>query len=104
MQATLPPPPAPPEPPEPPEPPLPPDPPPSGSPLVPQVQAPSASADGKKLYFFIHNHPQNSYGKEGSDDIWVSSMGENGLWSAPDHLSSPFNIHRSNQVFTALPD
>ncbi|MDH4059148.1 MAG: hypothetical protein OEU76_10300, partial [Cyclobacteriaceae bacterium] len=66
--------------------------------------APILSADGKKLYFFIHNHPQNSYGKEGSDDIWVSTIGDDGIWSAPDHLSSPFNIHRSNQVFTALPN
>ncbi len=66
--------------------------------------APIISTDGKKLYFFIHNHPQNTFGKEGSDDIWVSTLGDNGEWSAPQHLSSPFNIHRSNQVFTALPD
>lgn len=66
--------------------------------------APIISFDGKKLYFFIHNHPQNTFGKEGSDDIWVSSLGENGEWGAPQHLTTPYNIHRSNQVFTALPD
>ncbi|HRJ29716.1 MAG TPA: OmpA family protein [Cyclobacteriaceae bacterium] len=66
--------------------------------------APIISFDGKKLYFFIHNHPQNTFGKEGSDDIWVSTVGENGEWSAPQHLTAPYNIHRSNQVFTALPD
>jgi OOP family OmpA-OmpF porin len=66
--------------------------------------APIISIDGRKLYFFIHNHPQNTFGKEGSDDIWMSTLGENGEWGAPQHLSSPFNIHRSNQVFTALPD
>lgn len=66
--------------------------------------APIISFDGKKLYFFIHNHPQNTFGKEGSDDIWVSALGENGQWSAPQHLTAPYNIHRSNQVFTALPD
>jgi OmpA-OmpF porin, OOP family len=66
--------------------------------------APIISIDGKKLYFFIHNHPQNTFGKEGSDDIWMSTLGDNGEWSAPQHLSNPFNIHRSNQVFTALPD
>lgn len=66
--------------------------------------APILSVDGKKLYFFIHNHPENTFGKEGSDDIWVSTIGDDGLWGAPTHLSSPFNIHRNNQVFTALPD
>ena len=66
--------------------------------------APIISYDGKKLYFFIHNHPQNTFGKEGSDDIWVSSLGDNGEWGAPQHLTAPYNIHRSNQVFTALPD
>lgn len=66
--------------------------------------APVISTDGKKLYFFIHNHPENTFGKEGSDDIWMSTLGEDGLWKAPEHLRAPFNIHRSNQVFTALPD
>ncbi len=66
--------------------------------------APVISADGKKLYFFIHNHPENFHGKEGSDEIWVSILNENGEWSAPVHPGPPFNIHRSNQVFTCLPD
>ncbi len=66
--------------------------------------APIISADGKKLYFFIHNHPQNTFGKEGSDDIWVSTLSDNGEWGAPQHLTAPYNVHRSNQVFTALPD
>lgn len=66
--------------------------------------APIISIDGKKLYFFIHNHPENTNGKDGSDDIWMSTLGDDGLWQAPVHLSSPFNNHRSNQVFTALPD
>jgi outer membrane protein OmpA-like peptidoglycan-associated protein len=66
--------------------------------------APIISPDGKKLYFFIHNHPQNTFGKEGSDDIWVSTLNEDGNWSVPQHLNSPFNVHRSNQLFTALPD
>jgi len=66
--------------------------------------APVISADGKKLYFFIHNHPENFRGKEGSDEIWVSTLKENGEWSAPVHPGPPLNIHRSNQVFTCLPD
>lgn len=66
--------------------------------------APVVSQDGSKLYFFVQNHPQNTFGKEGSQDIWVSKKNENGEWSTPEHLGHPFNEHRSNQVFTVLPD
>lgn len=67
--------------------------------------APVISQDGKRLYFFIHNHPENNNGKEGSDDIWMSTLSDDGkTWQAPKHLGAPFNIHNSNQVFTALPD
>ena len=66
--------------------------------------APVISIDGTKLYFFVHNHPENTFGKTGSDDIWMSTIKEDGTWGPPVHLNNPFNIHRSNQVFTALPD
>jgi OOP family OmpA-OmpF porin len=66
--------------------------------------APIISQDGKKLYFFVHNHPENTMGKEGSDDIWVSTLDDKGEWGVATHLTSPFNNHHSNQVFTALPD
>lgn len=66
--------------------------------------APIISPDGKRLYFFVHNHPENTFGKEGSDDIWMSTLDEKGEWSAAKHLGSPYNNHHSNQVFTALPD
>lgn len=66
--------------------------------------APVVSPDGKKVYFFVQNHPENTFGKEGSQDIWVTYKGENGEWSAPEHLKAPFNEHRSNQVFNVLPD
>lgn len=66
--------------------------------------APIISQDGKKLYFFVHNHPDNTFGKEGSDDIWVSNLEESGEWGVATHLGNPFNNHHSNQVFTALPD
>lgn len=66
--------------------------------------APIISQDGKKLYFFVHNHPENTFGKEGSDDIWMSTMDDKGEWGPAKHLTAPFNIHHSNQVFSALPD
>jgi OOP family OmpA-OmpF porin len=66
--------------------------------------APIISQDGKKLYFFVHNHPENTFGKEGSDDIWTSTLNEKGEWGPAKHLTAPYNIHHSNQVFSALPD
>lgn len=66
--------------------------------------APVVSPDGKSLYFFVQNHPENTHGKDDTQDIWVSRKDENGVWSPAEHLTSPFNIHPSNQVFTILPD
>lgn len=66
--------------------------------------APVVSADGKTLYFFVHNHPENTYGKDGSQDIWFSEMGEDGTWGKAQHLGKPLNDHKANQVFTVLPN
>jgi OmpA-OmpF porin, OOP family len=66
--------------------------------------APIVTPDGKTLYYFIQNHPQNTFGKEGSQDIWSTTQDSDGHWGAPQHLGSPFNQHRSNQVFAVLPD
>lgn len=66
--------------------------------------APVVSPDGKSLYFFVQNHPDNTYGSDDTQDIWVSRKDEQGQWSPAEHLKSPFNIHPSNQVFTILPD
>lgn len=66
--------------------------------------APVVSPDGNSLYFFVQNHPDNTHGSDDTQDIWVSRRDEEGGWSPAEHLSSPFNIHPSNQVFTILPD
>jgi len=66
--------------------------------------APVISPDGKDLYFFVQNHPENTYGKEGSQDIWVSHKDDKGVWSAAKRVGSPLNQNRSNQVFNVLPD
>lgn len=66
--------------------------------------APVVSPDGKRLYFFIHNHPENHFGKENSQDIWYSTLDENGEWSQAKHIGKPLNDHQANQVFTALGD
>jgi len=66
--------------------------------------APIISPDGKTLYFFIQNHPDNHFGKEGSQDIWVTRKGADGEWGTAEHLDRPLNDHHGNQVFTVFPD
>jgi outer membrane protein OmpA-like peptidoglycan-associated protein len=66
--------------------------------------APIVSPDGNTLYFFVQNHPENTYGKDESQDIWMTKKDANGEWETPTHLTSPFNESRSNQVCTVFPD
>ena len=66
--------------------------------------SPVISMDGNKLYYFVGNHPQNTYGKEGSQDIWVSTLDDKGVWSEGKRLGPPLNQNRYNQVFNVLPD
>lgn len=66
--------------------------------------APIISPDGNTLYFFVDGHPENTFGKDGSQDIWVSKRNDKGEWGAPEHLRNPFNNSRSNQVFSVMAD
>ncbi len=66
--------------------------------------APVISPDGSTLYFFVQDHPDNTLGGDDTQDIWKSVKDANGVWSQAEHLKSPFNVHRSNQVFTVFPD
>jgi OmpA-OmpF porin, OOP family len=66
--------------------------------------APVVSPDGKKLYFFVVDHPSNTFGKTGTQDIWMSTRDDKGTWSAPQHLGAPFNQNKANQVFQVLSD
>ena len=66
--------------------------------------APVVSLDGNTLYFFVQDHPENTLGKDDTQDIWMSKKDASGVWSAAEHLRSPFNIHASNQVFTVFED
>src|SRR5688500_7278109 len=65
--------------------------------------APVVSPDGKDLYFFVQNHPENGYGKDNSQDIWVTHKEDAG-WSQAKHAGSALNRSRMNQVFNVLPD
>jgi OmpA-OmpF porin, OOP family len=66
--------------------------------------SPVISMDGTKLYYFVSDHPENTFGKDKSQDIWVSMHDEKGEWTEGKRLPPPFNQNRYNQVFNALPD
>ncbi|MBS1951756.1 MAG: Outer membrane lipoprotein omp16 precursor [Cytophagales bacterium] len=66
--------------------------------------SPVISPDGKNLYYFVSDHPENTYGKVNSQDIWVSTLDEKGNWSKGKHMGTPFNQNRFNQVFNFMPD
>jgi OOP family OmpA-OmpF porin len=66
--------------------------------------APVISPDGSTLYFFVQNHPENTLGKEDTQDIWESKRDDKGVWGAAQHMTSPFNIHPYNQMFTVFED
>ncbi len=66
--------------------------------------SPVISIDGTKLYYFVSNHPQNTFGKENSQDIWVSTLDDKGVWSEGKRLGPPLNQNRYNQVFNVLAD
>jgi len=66
--------------------------------------APIITPDGNTLYFFRANHPENNYGKEGSQDIWYSEKDQYGRWQKAVHAPSPLNNHKYNQIFSVLED
>ena len=66
--------------------------------------APIISPDGKTLYFFVANHPENNYGTDNSQDIWYCEKDEYEEWGEAQHMGSPLNTHRYNQVMSVLAD
>jgi outer membrane protein OmpA-like peptidoglycan-associated protein len=63
---------------------------------------PIVSPDGKTLYFFRTNHPQNSGGAKESQDIWFSKQNEKGEWSIAENIGTTLNRYQSNQVFAIV--
>lgn len=66
--------------------------------------APIITPDGNILYFFRADHPDNTFGKEGSQDIWYSEKDQYGRWQKAVHAPSPLNNHKYNQIFSVLED
>ncbi len=66
--------------------------------------APVISPDGQTLYFFITNHPENTFGKDNTQDIWYCEKDGSGNWTKAQHMGAPFNRNRFNQVMSISKD
>lgn len=64
--------------------------------------APVVSEDGNTIYFFRTNHPQNKFGKEGSQDVWFSTQTGKGDWSPAQRMDDNINRYKSNQVMSVV--
>ncbi len=65
---------------------------------------PVISRDGETLFFCRVNHPENRLGEENSQDIWFSTLQEDGTWGNAIRLSNEVNIGRYNAILSALDD
>lgn len=63
---------------------------------------PVISHDGKTLYFFIEDHPNNIGSDRG--DIWFSQLLADGTWSERQNIGNVLNNEEDNFVFSASPD
>lgn len=60
---------------------------------------PVFSADGKTIYFVRVNHPENGYGvQHHTQDIWYTTLQEDGTWSEAKRLESMFNHSKNNAI------
>ncbi|HEY8400996.1 MAG TPA: OmpA family protein [Cytophagaceae bacterium] len=66
---------------------------------------PRISADGSILYFIRNDHPENTFGKERSQDIWYSKYDRVAQkWLNAKRMTYPFNQRQFNCVFGISPD
>lgn len=64
---------------------------------------PVISPDGKTLFFYRSNHPENTGGKN-DGDIWFSELNSNGVWGKALNIGPPLNNERKNFVCSVSPD
>lgn len=64
---------------------------------------PIISPDGKTLYFCRGGHPENT-GPRKEQDIWYSTLGDDGVWTKAVNIGHPLNNVYSNHVQSVTPD
>jgi OOP family OmpA-OmpF porin len=67
-------------------------------------QNPVLSPDGTKLYFTRANDSLNIGGTRDKGDIWMSELGEDGIWDSPINLGEPVNNQLKNYLLGFSPD
>lgn len=67
-------------------------------------QNPVLSPDGSKLYFTRANDSLNIGGAKDKGDIWMATLGENGIWNKPENIGAPINNDLKNYLLGFSPD
>jgi outer membrane protein OmpA-like peptidoglycan-associated protein len=62
------------------------------------------SPDGKTMYFVRSFHPENIGGENGNQDIWMSTVDNNGNWSKATPMPQPVNDKWHNAVYGSSAD
>lgn len=65
---------------------------------------PLITADGKRLYYSIKKHPENTGGVNDLDEIWYSDLGEDGQWQKRVNIGPPLNNRSPNGVISISAD
>ncbi|MDG1476759.1 MAG: OmpA family protein [Vicingaceae bacterium] len=65
---------------------------------------PIVAADGKTLYVTRDDHPENTGDANDDQDIWISTLDENGEWTPLKNMGFPLNNKGSNFPVSASPD
>jgi Tol biopolymer transport system component len=65
---------------------------------------PLISADEKSLFFNRRNHPDNINGVKDHQDIFLSSMQENGEWGKPVNAGLGINSKKADAICSVSPD
>lgn len=65
--------------------------------------APIIAPDGKTLFFTRDSHDGN-IGKEKKQDVWVSKLQPDGVWTEAENLKAPVNNDQHNAVATVAAD
>lgn len=61
-------------------------------------QAPVLTPDGGTLYFTRSKHPLNIAGRKDLGDIWFSVKDQEGNWSVPENMGTPWNNSQYNAL------
>lgn len=65
---------------------------------------PLITPDGLTLFYVRDGHPENTYGTNGTQDIWYSLLNQNKMWDKSSKMPKPFNQQQYNGIQNITPD